>query len=579
MKLIYYYFICVFTFLMSCTSKPEAQIYEYAGGCFKTALQFNPTNVVVEDINDLYTDMVVHQVLEGLFELNDMDLQPVNRLVEDYKIEDNGKKYRFKLRKDIYFHPHSLIGKKHPFEMHDVIATFEHACKANKEGEPSVLYQMVFEGKVKGAIEYFENKTDHLAGMYVENEELVIELIDHDFNFLEKLCVPSAKIIPKEIIEADQGSALVGTGPFVYQGTQLFGEDQAIVMTKNPNYYRVDAKGNSLPYLDSVMFYIEPKNLKQLSDFEEGKIHFVEGIPPARIAMMFEAHQEEFFNEPPQILLRRKPLLGTQYYALNMESPALQDVRVRKALNYGLNKERLVKEVLHDQAYAPGYRGLVPPFVLSDYDKNDSILNGYEFDLAKAKALLAEAGFPNGEGFPTLKLAFDKGTIHAAIAGEFAAQMEQNLGIFVNLEGYSFRKLNEVMSKGQGDIFRSSWYADYKSPESFLNCYNGLLVGDITGKSSKINTSRFRNLTFDEFLKKALNSENKLERLSLFAQAEEVLLAEVPFIILWYDESITLTRSEVRNLAVNEMNIYYLDRVYLKKWSMEEYQNSTGIKG
>lgn len=578
MKLTIYYFISVSLLIFSCSPKPEKQRFEFAGGCFKAAINFNPTDVVVEDINDVYTDMVVHQVLEGLFELNDRDLQPTERLVETYKVEDKGKKYRFKLRENVFFHPHSLIGSNHQFEMHDVIATFEHACRPNKDGEPSVLYQMVFEGKVKGATEYHKKKADNISGMYVEDSELVIELLDTDFNFPEKLCVPSAKIIPKEIVDAEQGAVLVGTGPFIYNGTQFIDDDKAVVLTRNENYYREDAKGNSLPYLDSAMYYIEPKNLKQLSKFEEGKIHYIQGIPPARIAMMFESHQEEFFNEPPQILLRRKPLLGTQYYALNMESPALQDVRVRKALNYGLNKERLVKEILHDQAYGPGYRGVVPPYVFQDYDRSDSLLKGYSFNLEKAQRLMREAGYPNGEGFPTLKLIFDKGTIHGAIASEFAAQMEQHLGIYVNLEGLSFQKLNEAMEKGQGDIFRSSWYADYKSPESFLNCYNSVLVADDSGQSSKINTSRFRNLTFDEFLKKALNSEGEIERLSFFAQAEQVLLEELPFIILWYDESITLTRANVRNLAVNEMNIYYLDRVYFKNLSKEEYKMSTSIK-
>lgn len=579
MKLLYYYVISFIILLFSCSEKKESKTFEYAGGCFKAAIEFNPTNVVVENVNDMATDMVVHQVLEGLFELDDKNLQPVERLVESYTMEENGKVYRFQLREDVYFHPHSLIGDRHRLTMDDVLSTFEHACKSKADSGPSVLYQLVFEGKVKGAIEYYKNEADHISGMYVEKDELVMELVNTDFNFLEKLCVPSAKILPKEIVEANQGSSLIGTGPFIYEGTQLFGDDQAVLLTKNPKYYLMDEQGNSLPYLDSVMYFIESKNLKQLTYFEEGKIHYVQDIPPGRIAMMFEAYQDEFFNEPPQILLRRKPMLGTQYYGLNMESPALKDVRVRKALNYGLDKERIVKEVLHDRAYGAGNRGVVPPYVLQDYDVNDSLLIGYQFDLKKAQKLMAEAGYPKGEGFPTLKLIFDKGTIHAAIASEFATQMEQNLGIQVNLEGFSYQQMNDVVEKGNVDIFRSSWYADYKSPESFLNCFNSLLLTDKTGTISKINKSKYKNSRFDEFLKKALISEDESERLSLFAQAEQVLLAEVPFIILWYDESITLTYSKVRNLAVNEMNIYYLDRVYFKDWTVEEYQQSLGVKG
>lgn len=579
MKLLFYYVILCSCLFYACTEKSARKEFEFHGGCFNAAIPFNPTDVVAADINDVYTDRITRQVLEGLFELNSKTLVPEKRLVKDFSVENEGQRYKFTLRDDIYFHPHSLIGDSRLLTIEDVIFSFESACKANAKSEPSVLYQLVFKGKVRGATRFHNGETNSIAGVYEENGQLVIELEEADYTFTEKLCAPSAKILPKEIIEEHQESSLIGTGPFVYQGTQLLDDDQAILLTKNHRYYRMDEQGYALPYLDSVLFYIEPKSLHQLSAFEEGRIHHIEELSPGRISMMFETHADAFFEEPQQILLRRMPILGTQFYVLNMEAPALKDVRVRKALNYAFDKQKLVKDVLKDQAYGPGYRGIVPPFVFSEYDKNDSLLQGYSFDVEKAKALLAEAGFPNGEGFPALRLMFDKGTMHSAVATEFAAQMEQNLGIIVNLEGNSFQRLNAAMDRGQGDIFRSSWYADYKSPESFLYCYNSFLVPDHPGEASKVNSSRYKNSTFDQFFEKAIQSSNLKDRLSYFARAEKVLLEEVPFVILWYDESISMTYSKVRNLDVNEINLYTLDRVYFKDWTLEEYQKKTQIKG
>lgn len=579
MKLLFYFVVLFTCLFLSCSEKTSREEFEFHGGCFRAALPFNPTDVTAADINDVYTDRITRQVLEGLFELNSKTLTPEKRLVKDFTVENDGKLYRFTLRDDIYFHPHSLIGDNRQLKIEDVIFSFENACKANSKSEPSVLYQLIFKGKVRGAKRFHDGETNSIAGVYEEEGKLVVELEEADFTFTEKLCAPSAKILPKEIIEAKQESSLIGTGPFIYQGTQLLENDQAILLTKNKRYYRSDEQGFALPYLDSVLFYIEPKSLHQLSAFEEGQIHHIEELSPERISMMFETHADAFFEEPQKILLRRMPILGTQFYVLNMEAPALKDVRVRKALNYAFDKQKLVRDVLKDQAYGPGYRGIVPPFVFSEYDKNDSLLNGYTYDVEKAKTLLAEAGFPNGKGFPALRLMFDKGTMHSAVASEFAAQMEQNLGIIVNLEGNSFQRLNAAMDRGQGDIFRSSWYADYKSPESFLYCYNSFLVPDHPGEASKVNSSRFKNLSFDGYFKEAIRQSNTKEKLAYFALAEKVLLEEVPFIILWYDESISLTYSEVRNLDVNEINLYTLDRVYFKDWTLEEYQKKTQIKG
>ena len=566
--------LVLLTLLASCSGEVEKEQFEYAGGTFKTVLPFNPVDIDIENINDGYTINMVQQVLEGLYELNSITLEPEMRLVSDLEISEDGLIYTFTVRNDIYFHPHARIGDKHKLEVIDIIKSFEHACRSNKLGEPSVFYQTVFENKVKGADNYYLGKSKSISGLKADGNKLVIELLKSDVSFLDKLCIPSAKIVPGEMADEEEASSLIGTGPFIYKGTQFVDDASVIVLTKNKNYYRYDDNGKALPYLDTVEFLIESRNLHQLAHFEEGKIHYIEGIPPSRIAQMFETQSERFFSSPPEILLRRKPMLGTQYYALNMDSPHLKDKRVRQALNLALDREKLIDEILNDQAYGPGSRGLVPPFLFSDYDDvfGDSV--GYKFDLVEAKRLLAEAGYPEGIGFPTLKLKFDRGTIHSAIAGEFAMQMEQNLGIQVNIDGLEYQELVDALNKGKGDIFRTSWYADYKSPETFLYSFNSFLVPKKSGASSKVNISRFKNQNFDGVYAEATKTKEDKRRLELFAKAEEILIDEVPFIVLWYEEAISMTQAKVRNLEINEVDTYYLDRVFLKDWTVEEYEST-----
>ena len=288
---------------------------------------------------------------------------------------------------------------------------------------------------------------------------------------------------------------------------------------------------------------------------------------------MLQGRIDDFNSTPPKLVLRRKPLLATQYYHFNLLKEAFKDPRVRKAINYAVNRDEIVRNILNNQAYGSGDAGIVPPAAFNGYDSKSVKKVSYTYNPIKARELLAEAGYPDGEGFPPINLKFNLGTIHSAVADEFAKQMKKTLNINVNLDGMPFQNKLEDQMSANGDIFRTSWYADYYSPESFLmNAYGGIVPED-KNEPSLMNHARYVNEKFDEAFEKGQSSTDIVDRYKHFAEAERILMEDAPFIILWYEETIKVAYSRVRNLELNEMNYYSFKDVYIKDWTKKEWED------
>jgi oligopeptide transport system substrate-binding protein len=335
-----------------------------------------------------------------------------------------------------------------------------------------------------------------------------------------------------------------------------------------------DAEGNALPYLDTVVFIIQSRKLEQLDMFEEGKTDLIVGLPTSRITRMLEGRIEDFNSKPPKLVLANNPLLESNFYYFDLTDDRFKDPRVRKAFNYAVNKEAIGREILRNQYYDLGIYGITPPISksLKGYDFESIREAGYEYDPEKAKALLAEAGYPDGEGFGSVELRFNINDTHSAVADEFSKQIFQVLGININIDGSSFDRLNNDGAEGNGDIFRMGWSADYASPETFLMNFYGEFVPDDDSDRSPINKSRYKNPTFDEYYKKARQARKLSDQMKYFSKAEIALLEDPPIIPLWYTGDIEITYSYVRNFHFNCLNTFNFTEVYKKEWTTEEYQ-------
>lgn len=566
--------ILLLTILLLTSCGEKVKTFEFSGGTFSSAISHEPTTFIARKVTDVYSAAVVYQVLEGLTCLDPTTLEPQPSLAESWVVSGDGMTVTFKIKEGVFFHENDITGKDRMLTPQDIVYSIELACKHTMGEEPSSAYSGIYKDLIEGAEDFFLGKTEHISGLRVDGNNLIVQLLKPDASFLDKLASANASVVLKEAVEAGREADLIGTGPFVYKQYREVDDNTEIVLVKNMNYHFKDDQGNQLPYLDTLLFIVESKSLRQLEMFEEGRIQLIEGLPPSRITNMLEGRMGDFNSSPPKLMLKRKPLLATQYYEFNMLHEAFKDVRVRKAINYAVDRDDIVRNVLNNQAHSAGEAGIVPPAAFSGYNSKEVKSHGYSFDPEKAKNLLSEAGFPNGEGFPTINLKFDLGTIHSAVADQFAKHMKKYLNINVNIDGLSFEDKLKSQRNAEGQITRTSWYADYYSPETFLMNFYGKYVPDNPDEPSLLNLARYKSADFDSAIEMGTASNDIAERYKHFVEAEKIMMQDAPIIVLWYEETIKVTYSKVRNLRLNEMNFYQFRDVYIKEWSEEEFRSS-----
>jgi ABC-type transport system substrate-binding protein len=311
---------------------------------------------------------MIKALFNGLmdYEAGTYNLKP--DLAKSFTISDDGKVYTFKLREDVKFHN----GRKLTAE--DIKYSIERAVNPKIQSPGQGFFW-----SIKGFDEMTAGKATELSGItVVDPYTLKIELSRPDATFLHVMAINFAFAVPKEEVEKygqDFGTHPVGTGAFKMQEWKL---GQHVVYVRNPDYYKP-----GLPRLDKIVFEVGQEPTVALLRLQRGEVDILgDGIPPARFLQVK--------NDPKNAdLIIEGGQLHTGYVSMNVRIKPFDNKKVRQAVNMAINKQRICK-IINNRA-VPANQPLPP--AMPGYDKN---YEGYPFDPAKAKALLAEAGFPNG---------------------------------------------------------------------------------------------------------------------------------------------------------------------------------------
>ncbi|MCH4550442.1 ABC transporter substrate-binding protein [Rhizobium changzhiense] len=464
---------------------------------------------------------------------------PVPSLAESFTVSPDGLTYTFKLHKGVKFSNGREVVAS------DVKYSIERAVDPKTQGPGAGFF-----GAIKGFEEETGGKTTTLSGIETPDDSTVIfNLSRPDATFLHVLAINFASVVPKEAVEAaagDFGKKPVGSGTFILKDWTI---GQQLVFERNKDYF---VKG--VPYIDSFKVEVGQEPLVALLRLQKGEVDIAgDGIPPAKfLEIKNSADGAQMIVDGEQ--------LHTGYITLNTKVKPFDHVKVRQALNMAINKDRITR-ILNGRA-TPANQPLPP--LMPGYDK---AFTGYAYDVAKAKALLAEAGYP--DGFETVLYSTNtdpQPRIAQAIQQDLAA-------IGVKAEVRALAQANVISAggtEGEAPMIWSggmAWIADFPDPSNFY----GPILGCAGAVPGGWNWSWYCNADLD---KRAVAADSMsdpakaAERTAAWGKIFTDIMADAPWIPVINERRVvakSLRMGGADNIYIDPTRVINYDAIFVKQ--------------
>lgn len=545
-----------------------AQGGKYYGGVFKTNETEFFRSLYPLNITEVVGHRITNQIYEGLVSLSQKDLSIEPCLATSWSVNESATEYVFHLRKGVKFHDDECFadGKGREFTAKDVKYCLDKLCEA----DPNNQGFWVFQGLVKGADEYNQSTVDGkpleggVSGVEVVDDSTIkITLLRPFASFLQKMALPFCQIFPKEAFDKygiQMREKCVGTGPFMLKKVV---QDETVVMIKNPNYWGKDADGNSLPYLEGIKMSFIKEDKVELLEFKSGNLDLKYRIPLETFDQVIDA-QGNLTPDYSKFQKQEIVEMTTQYYGYLLQDPngIFSNKKLRQAFNYSVDRNKLVEYTMKGQG-VPAFAGMVPP-CFKDFD--NAQVKGYDYNPEKARQLLSEAGYPNGQGLPTITLQINSGGgRNVSVAEAVKKMIEETLNVKIEITQLVWPQHTENIETGKVGFWRLGWVADYPDPENFLNLFYSVHVPDKLSEKAYINSFRYKSPTYDAVFEKALQTLDDKERNKLYEQADQIAMDDAVMLPLFYTKSYRLLQPYVKNYPQNPMEYRLYREVYFDK--------------
>jgi len=499
-----------------------APVAAQPAGTLVVGLVAEPVNLDPPQVTDLNSNRVGRRIVETLVTFPEESTQIVPGLAESWTISKDGLQYTFKLRRGITFHDGT------PLNAEAVKFSIERQINPNHPA-----YKL---GKYPFANFFFGN----VKAVEVLSEERVAFLLNEArASFIAVLAQGAASIVsPTAVMKwgPDYPTHPVGTGPFRFAS---WDRGQRVVLEKNPTYWKYPVKVERVIYRPIV------EDQARLTELLTGTLDVIVGVPADFVSQL---------EQNAKITLLKQVGAHVWYLGMNNQKKPFDDRRVRQALNYAVNKDAIVKDVL--KGTGASSRGPVLPGTWGA----DPALKAYPYDPERAKKLLAEAGYPSG--FSTTLWVPESGSgMQAPVA--MSTVMQSNLkavGVNVSLQTMEWGAYLAKLRTKEQELFALSWMAGTEDPDMVM--YPLLHSSQWTPVGP--NRALYKNARFDTLLQQARLTTDQAKRAQLYREAQRILVDDAPWVFVDHEIQIAALSKRVQGFKLHPSFDLRVETISLK---------------
>jgi len=486
-----------------------------------------PSGLDPQTITGLSESHIVGALFEGLVNYDPRDLHPVPGIAESWTMSADGRTWTFRLRADARWSNGDAITAA------DFLFSYERMLLPTFGAEYASMLHAV-----RGAKDFAAGKSKDFrtVGFRAPDPRTLVVELEHPVPyFLQLVCHHSwIPVHPPTILRHGaidslntpwtRPGAMVSSGAFTLETWEVA---RRVVVRKNPRYWNARAVS-----LEAIEFRAIADLFAEERAFRGGELHVTGAVPPYKVAKLRE-------QQAPQ--LRIDPFLSTSFVWVNCDVKgdrpadvaarrALGDPRVRRALGIALDRTLIAEKVLRAgetpalHFTPPGTGGFTPAARWSQ-------------DLAEARRLLAEAGYPDGRGLPKFDYLYATSEGQQMVAQAYQAMWRQRLGVEIELRNLEWKVYLSAMRKGEFHLCRGAWVGDYNDPNTFLEML-------ITG--NELNNCNWSDPEYDRLLGLAARETDPARRFGYFQQAEARLVEQAPVLPVVFNKNKFLIRPEVK---------------------------------
>jgi oligopeptide transport system substrate-binding protein len=493
---------------------------------FRVANGSEPQSLDPARITGVTEVRTLNGLFEGLMVYDGKTAKGVSGVAQTYELSDDGLTYIFHLRPAKWSNGDDLTA-----------LDFEYSIKRALSPETASKYAFMAY-LIKGAEDYNNGKVpaNQVAVKALDAQTLVITLNSPAAYFIDVLAQPFFAPVHKATVDQygekwTHPEHFVGNGAFVLDQWQ---PQDKIELKRNIHYW--DAENVKL---DRIIFYSSEDESTNYNMYKNGELDWLIMVPPA---LLDDAKMNPDFKS--EVYLR------SNYYLLNIALKPFDDVRVRKAMAMAIDRKALVDKITR-AGDIPAYQ-MVPN--IEGYPR---LASTWRDDIQQAKILLADAGYPDGKGFPVMTVLYNTAGTSKALSEYVQSQWKEHLGIDVILQNKEWKVYLSERQNRQYQIARAAWTGDYADPMTFL---------DMFLNNSDLNDANYNNPQYDALVKQAQAMREGPDRLQLLSQAEDILINQDMAVVPIYYEALSqmIDTNKWGGWTTNVLDIHSLKTIYKK---------------